>query len=595
MVGQQQPLTVAAIDASGQPVAGLPFSINIQGANASQLNGTTGPDGRAQLSYAGTNGGTDLVQATALISGIATSSNLAAVIWTAPPPPTTAGGDPPSITNVTPVAGAVITSPTSVTAVITPATGDTLDSYSITLQSTAAGSSPQTLASGTGAPPPSLATLDPTKVSPGSYTLTINATATAGGSVSSFEDIQLQTVPTQPAPITTGHAPSVANVQPANGALVSTTTPVTATITPAPGDSINVYSVTLQPAGGGQTTTISSGSGAPPATLATLDPSTLANGDYALTITVIATSFASAQTTLYVTVANSAPVVPPSITATPAQSTLTQGQPVSVSVTVTNTSSTTCQISTLPQAIAITAMSINGVDQSLDGSSTEGVVALDWSGSYVPVPPNGSVTINLQGLTDPSNPGASLLDSMDITDETYAVWHIDQPGQYNLRVRYASQDVPGATDPCTGVSAPSTVTFAVTTPTSTAARALAAAAPPSCSPNPVLYPKLPSYVCMPEATAGGDSPVARLANDCFTQWAFPNIGDAGNVVSDLDRWLNPGGIFAGYQITIVDLFGTYMSIMQKKNGDAAYINNFSDELHGNQQVRSRPHTWNLVR
>ena len=57
---------------------------------------------------------------------------------------------------------------------------------------------------------------------------------------------------------------------------------------------IVVYSVTLQPAAGGLVRTLATGNGTPPATLATLDPATLVNGNYAITITATA-GFGSAQ------------------------------------------------------------------------------------------------------------------------------------------------------------------------------------------------------------------------------------------------------------------------------------------------------------
>lgn len=90
---------------------------------------------------------------------------------------------------------------------------------------------------------------------------------------------------------TPGQAPpAISATSPADGASITGATPVTASISPPVGDTITQWSVQLTPAGSGQGSTpvtLSSGTGsppAPPAALATIDPTQLPDGTYQLSI-----------------------------------------------------------------------------------------------------------------------------------------------------------------------------------------------------------------------------------------------------------------------------------------------------------------------
>jgi RHS repeat-associated protein len=334
IVGQNQQLTVSATDPSGQPVGGIPVTAYIRGANNTVLNGTTAGDGRAQLSYAGTSSGADTVQATAPVDGLFTISNQASITWLKPQPPAVSGSDPPSISNVTPAAGSVIAAPTPITATAAPQPGDQITSYAVTLQSATSPTTTQTLASGSGAPPPTIATIDPSQVPSGPYTVSVSASAAGGGTVTTQQDLQLQSVPPTPPPVFISSAPpTVTNIQPADGSLITTATPVMATITPGSGDSIANYSLTLQPAAGGPVTLLASGTGAPPATLATLDPTVFNSGPYALTVLVTGAIEGVTNQTIYVTIANNLPAPSISSASPPDGTRITAPTPVSATIT----------------------------------------------------------------------------------------------------------------------------------------------------------------------------------------------------------------------------------------------------------------------
>jgi hypothetical protein len=106
--GQVQTLTVIAQDAFGNPVANLPVAVVISGANQPQTTGapavvTTGATGTANYSYVGTNAGTDLFQAVAVISGSRVTSNTITVPWISAP---VNGGSVTTQSNLPPVVNA---------------------------------------------------------------------------------------------------------------------------------------------------------------------------------------------------------------------------------------------------------------------------------------------------------------------------------------------------------------------------------------------------------------------------------------------------------------------------------------------------------
>ena len=118
-------------------------------------------------------------------------------------------------------------------------------------------------------------TPDPGFTGDDSFTYT---TSTDGGTVSQPNQVVIHVV-APPAPV-----PTIGAVGPADGARVTSPVPVTATITPAAGDSIKQWSVTERDMDNGVPITIASGEGAPPSTLATFDPTLLRNGTYEVAI-----------------------------------------------------------------------------------------------------------------------------------------------------------------------------------------------------------------------------------------------------------------------------------------------------------------------
>src|SRR5207237_6020752 len=284
---QSQRLTAAALGGSGQPVANLSVAITISGVNARQLSGTTNSAGVVTLSYTGANPGTDTMTASAFIDGLRALSNLVTVSWNiplpAPPPPASTGTAPPTISNLTPLDGTTVAAGTAIKASITAASGSTIASWSVTDQLLPSGAV-ETLASANGTPSSSLATFDPIGRANGTYAIVVSATSSAGGSASAGTRLIVGSgggsVAQSP--------PTIGPTSPLDGTVITSPVAVTDSIAPPAGESITSWSVTLTPASGGASITIGSGSGSPPATLATLDPSLLANGNYLLTVSATA-------------------------------------------------------------------------------------------------------------------------------------------------------------------------------------------------------------------------------------------------------------------------------------------------------------------
>jgi len=92
----------------------------------------------------------------------------------------TAAQAPPAITAPSPADGTVVTKPVPINATITPPSGQTMASWSVSFQDLHA-LPPVTLASGTGTPPSPLAIFDPTLLLDDTYAVTISATASGGG------------------------------------------------------------------------------------------------------------------------------------------------------------------------------------------------------------------------------------------------------------------------------------------------------------------------------------------------------------------------------------------------------------------------------
>jgi len=182
-VGQPLTVTLAAMDAGGQPVANLPVVLTVGGVNPQQVEGTTDVNGLAKLSYTGESAGTDTLQVGASLSGAPAISNIVSVNWAYSVPGSSSGSSgapPPTVSAPAPADGTMITAPTPITATVTPPDGQSIASWTVSYKAVP-GSVSTVLATGTGTPPATLATFDPTVLANGTYQITVSATTSSGG------------------------------------------------------------------------------------------------------------------------------------------------------------------------------------------------------------------------------------------------------------------------------------------------------------------------------------------------------------------------------------------------------------------------------
>jgi RHS repeat-associated protein len=190
-VGQPVHLTVAAMDASGNPIPSLPITMTVSGVNSQTVTGTTDSKGLAVLSYTGTHEGSDLVLVGASVSGAPAVSNTIGVFWKFGSG-TSSESPPPLVTHVEPEDGKVITQPTPIKAKILPPEGQTIESWKVTAK--ARNPEPEiVIASGEGPPKEeTLGTLDTTALANDTYEITISAKASGGGTESSTTTVAVQ-------------------------------------------------------------------------------------------------------------------------------------------------------------------------------------------------------------------------------------------------------------------------------------------------------------------------------------------------------------------------------------------------------------------
>ncbi|HKV29950.1 MAG TPA: RHS repeat-associated core domain-containing protein [Candidatus Dormibacteraeota bacterium] len=300
IVGRSQAFTVAAMDGGGQAVPNVAVQLGVFGANPQQLSGTTDASGTATFSYTGANSGTDTVTATALINGLRTVSNAVAIQWTVPAPggPTggTSGPAPPSVVVTAPADGTAVSQPVPITATIRAPPSSPISSWNVLYQNVNGGSF-VTLASGTGNPPATLATFDPTGLTAGTYAITVNATTAANG----FASAIVRVIVGNGGGTTAQTPPTIGAPSPADGSIVTKPVPITATITPPAGQTVASWSVSYQSQSQGTLVTILNGTGSPPTPIATFDPTLLPNDTY--TIMVSATASGGGTQTVTATLA----------------------------------------------------------------------------------------------------------------------------------------------------------------------------------------------------------------------------------------------------------------------------------------------------
>jgi RHS repeat-associated protein len=248
-----------------------------------------------------------------------------------PPPPTETSSGAPTLSDESPASGSVIGVTTAVSAHATAPEGQTISGWTVTL--TPLGEdTPTVLAETTAEHPSTLATIEPERFKSGTYTLMIEVHASGGGYATSSATVTLGVGVAPPTSEEhkeetkkeeehkeekgkeetkeeeehkeegkkeehkeekeTTHVaspPEIGEVAPASGTVVTMPTPIKAHISAPSGESIASWSVAYQGTEP-HATTFASGKGAPPETLATFDPTRLANGDYKITVTATTSS-----------------------------------------------------------------------------------------------------------------------------------------------------------------------------------------------------------------------------------------------------------------------------------------------------------------
>jgi RHS repeat-associated protein/uncharacterized repeat protein (TIGR01451 family) len=122
----------------------------------------------------------------------------------------------------------------------------------------------------------------------------------AGASISGMPAVSnLVNVGWEPVP---APRPTVGPVSPADGSVVTAPVPILASFTPPAGTTIASWFVTYRRAGTTTDVLLATATGAPPATLATFDPTRLPNGVYGVTVSATATGGGTEEATVTLTV-----------------------------------------------------------------------------------------------------------------------------------------------------------------------------------------------------------------------------------------------------------------------------------------------------
>lgn len=441
VIGDTQRIRLTVLDTRQQPVAGLISSVKVFGSNPRSLEGVTDTQGQLSVSYTGSNEGIDTISAAAFIAGFRTISNTTIVNWSAPPAPTNTGAQPPSLANLSPTNGAIITLPTPVTASINVPAGISLAQYSLELKPTGVGQ-PIVVASGRGVPPAPIGIIDPAAIPSGAYQLGLTAVSASGGSATLTNDIIVQPVIGPPAPSATGALPpNISNLSPGNGGVIASATPVTALIDLMGANALS-YLVTLQSVTGGNPISLASGDVSPPSPLATIDPSLINPGDYILSAVVVTTAgMSSTSNSVLVTASANKQTAPsPSLSITPPP-VVAAGQPINLSASITNQSFTSCGIS--PLALRITSVAFNGqTEVATGGDFTTDVPDATLADSFVVVAPGAAVNASVVGQNDEITPTDTFLESINWSTGQTQQWPTGAAGVYTIGLAYDPSVVP---------------------------------------------------------------------------------------------------------------------------------------------------------
>ncbi len=267
-------------------------------ATLGRIDARTLPQGTYRLTVSATSAG-----GTATRSVLVTLGDHAGI----PAPATTQSGtDAPRIVDLAPVDGAIVGISAPVTARAIVPQGVQVSEWTVTLQPRDGSAAPTVIGASTEAQPTPLATIDPTRFADGTYTLAVTARSSNGGQTTvhhtltlglgAAQDAQLGGDPTGTSYPSTGGPgvgttqsyapPGVQITSPTPGATITDRVNVDAQVDPTDGDPIAAWSLVLQSPSGGNAREIASGTGTPPTTVGTLDPTVLKNDTYELTLTV---------------------------------------------------------------------------------------------------------------------------------------------------------------------------------------------------------------------------------------------------------------------------------------------------------------------
>jgi hypothetical protein len=139
------------------------------------------------------------------------------------------------------------------------------------------------------------------------------------------------------------------------------------------------------------------------------------------------------------------------LTVTPSKASYAKGEPVQLTVVVTNRRSTACRLDRIPDgSLTILALSRDGT-AVVPGLTTATFVdgfATFVQGNLVEVAPGASLTQTLVSTPDPTGDDESALptSTTDVADQgALEYWPVDQPGDYAVSVGYTLAAPP--TDP----------------------------------------------------------------------------------------------------------------------------------------------------
>ena len=265
-VGGQQTFTVLATDASGAPVPNLGVGLVVSYIDSQQLTATTDSTGHATFLYKDVSPGTASVQALAIIDGMVTYSNTVSVPWTQAPSTSSTNNSGDGSTLSISVSGentVILPSNLQLSATVSDSALQSGQTIGVTW-SKVSGPGTVTFSS------PNSTTTTASFTEPGGYVLKLSAS-----DPDASDSVQF-TVTVNPQPETTqGWIGS-----PANGSAISGIVPITV----ASGTTLQSGTLTFYPANNATNVTVLNANTTGSGQIGTLDTTTLANGQYWITL-----------------------------------------------------------------------------------------------------------------------------------------------------------------------------------------------------------------------------------------------------------------------------------------------------------------------